>query len=204
MDWYEPEVANLELTARCGQVPSHLAVFYGSSSIRMWDTLAEDLASDRILNRGFGGSTLAACVHFFERLVTPVRPASLVLYAGDNDLGDGRTVDQVVASFQQFQAKVDQELADAPFAYLGIKPSPARAPILARIVEVNNRIAGLMDRRGPTSLYVDTLAPMLTPDGRPDTRYFLEDGLHLSRSGYRLWAELLRPYRKQLLIEPTS
>ncbi|MBL8227080.1 MAG: hypothetical protein JNL98_01330 [Bryobacterales bacterium] len=204
MEWYEPEVALLESAARAGQVRPCLTVFYGSSSIRMWDTLAQDLASDRVLNRGFGGSTLAACVHFFERLVMPVRPASLVLYAGDNDLGDGRTVDQVVASFEQFQAKVDQSLGGVPFAFLAIKPSPARASILGRIVEANNRIANFIHRRGSGTLFVDTLAAMLTPDGKPDPLFFLDDGLHLSRSGYRLWAELLQPYRKQLLIEPTS
>lgn len=204
MDWYESEVAQLESAAKAGKIRPSLTVFYGSSSIRMWDTLSHDLASDRVLNRGFGGSTLAACVHFFERLVIPVRPASLVLYAGDNDLGDGRTVDQVVASFEQFQAKVGQSLGSIPFAFLAIKPSPARASILGRIVEANNRIANFIHRRGSGTLFVDTLAAMLTPDGKPDPRFFLDDGLHLSPSGYRLWAELLHPYRKQLLIEPTS
>ena len=36
-----------------------------------------------IVSTTFDGSTLAACVHYFDRLVTPVRPRSLVLYAGD-------------------------------------------------------------------------------------------------------------------------
>ena len=64
-------------------------VFYGSSSIRLWITLAEDF-DPRVLNLGFGGSTLEACDYFFSRLVMPVSPRSLLLYAGDNDLGDGR------------------------------------------------------------------------------------------------------------------
>ena len=33
----------------------------------LWDTLAEDFDS-RVLNLGFGGSTLQACDYFFARL----------------------------------------------------------------------------------------------------------------------------------------
>ncbi len=38
-----------------------------------------------------------ACDYFFDRLVVPVHPRSLLLYAGDNDLGDGRSVEEVLA-----------------------------------------------------------------------------------------------------------
>ncbi|CAF4466122.1 unnamed protein product, partial [Adineta steineri] len=36
-------------------------VFYGSSSIVMWNTLAQDFSDYTTLNRGFGGSTLVEC-----------------------------------------------------------------------------------------------------------------------------------------------
>ena len=52
-------------------------------------------------NQAFGGSTLEACAWFFERLVVPCYPRALVCYAGDNDLGDGRTPDQVLDGAQQ-------------------------------------------------------------------------------------------------------
>ena len=47
-------------------------MFYGSSSIRLWDTLAEDI-DPGVVNLGFGGSTLQACDYFFERLVRPCK-----------------------------------------------------------------------------------------------------------------------------------
>ena len=55
MEWYEAEVAQLERVM--AQKRFHLSpvAFYGSSSIRMWETLAEDLVSNRVLNLGFGG-----------------------------------------------------------------------------------------------------------------------------------------------------
>jgi lysophospholipase L1-like esterase len=203
MQWYEAEVAQLERAARSAAALECPAVFYGSSSVRMWDTLADDLESDCVLNRAFGGSTLAACVHFFERLIPPVRPCSLILYAGDNDLGDGQSVQQVVTSFDQFLQKVERYLGAIPLCVMAIKPSPARFTILDRIRQANSAFqCRLNSRRG--SLFIDTVAPMLTPAGVPNAEYFLEDGLHLSREGYRLWADLLRPHRKQLLIKPKS
>ncbi len=52
------------------------------------------------INLGFGGSTLAACAWFFDPIVAPVsHPQTLILYAGDNDLGDGRHPEEVLFFF---------------------------------------------------------------------------------------------------------
>ena len=81
MQWYEGEVRVLERACAGRFSGDRPPAFYGSSSIRLWDTLAEDF-DPRVLNLGFGGSTLEACDYFFARLVPPVKPRSLLLYAG--------------------------------------------------------------------------------------------------------------------------
>src|ERR1700738_2088625 len=83
VQWYESEVQELERAADGRVNGNRPPVFYGSSSIRLWETLAEDF-DPRVLNLGFGGSTLEACDYFFARLVPPVHPRSLLIYAGDN------------------------------------------------------------------------------------------------------------------------
>src|ERR1700761_279364 len=98
MIWYEGEVRGVEQGVLARVNGERPPVFYGSSSFRLWDTLATDF-DPRVLNLGFGGSTLEACDYFFDRLVSPLRPRSLLLYAGDNDLGDGRTPEQAFGSF---------------------------------------------------------------------------------------------------------
>ena len=60
MQWYESEVRALEQKTLSRVNGNHPPVFYGSSSIRLWATLAEDF-DPRVLNLGFGGSTLEAC-----------------------------------------------------------------------------------------------------------------------------------------------
>jgi lysophospholipase L1-like esterase len=196
VQWYEYEVEALQRASESvnGTRPP---VFYGSSSFRLWDTLAEDF-DPRVLNLGFGGSTLEACDHFFDRLVPPVNPRSLLLYAGDNDLGDGRSVEQVLGSFRSLANKVAADLGAVPFGFVSVKPSPARFPILDRIRRFNERVRRDIEAR-PSGYYVDVFPAMLDQSGKPRGEFFLEDGLHLNREGYRLWGRLLEPYRNQIL-----
>lgn len=198
MEWYEEEVRGLE-RAHAARPPAPGAVlFYGSSSLRLWGSLADDLRGWPVVNRAFGGSTMAACAHFFERLVPPAHPGSLMIYAGDNDLGDGQRPEQVVASFAALLAKVDAALGPLPLCFMAIKPSPARWNLRERIVAVNEEARRMVLAR-PRSYYVDVHYPMLSRDGIPRLELFAEDKLHLSPAGYRLWAQIVRTYRGPLL-----
>lgn len=196
MQWYEAEVRALE-GACAGRVNGNRPpAFYGSSSIRLWDTLAEDF-DPRVLNLGFGGSTLEACDYFFARLVQPVNPRSLLLYAGDNDLGDGRGVNQVLGWFGSLADKLAVSLGPIPFGFVSVKPSPARYPIIDRIRRLNESIRRDIESR-PGGYYLDVFSAMLDSSGKPRTEFFQEDGLHLSREGYRLWGRRLEPHRHRI------
>ena len=197
MEWYEEEVRALERGYAQRPPPAGATIFYGSSSLRLWDTLAADLTPWPVVNRAFGGSTLVACAHFFTRLVPPCAPGGLVIYAGDNDLGDGRTAEDVIGSLHTLLAKVDA-LGPIPIAFMAIKPSPARWGLREAIREVNHAARQLLAAR-PLGHFIDTYHPMLGRDSQPVTGLFAEDGLHLSPAGYRLWADILRCYRHPLL-----
>jgi len=201
VDWHEGEVRRLErrLEGDPGAVGS--VVFQGSSSIRLWDTLAADLGEPRIRNLGFGGSTLAACARYFERLVVPCRPGALVVYVGDNDLAIGRTPAEVDASFADLIRQVDARLGPIRFAFVSIKPSPALWAKVDAIRSANEMIRARIASR-PNSDYVDVFAPMLGPDGLPRPELYAGDGLHLSRAGYRLWAEVILSDRPSLGFGP--
>ena len=163
-------------------------VFYGSSSIRLWTTLAQDFPDLNTVNAGFGGSTLAACAWFFERLVVPVAPKSIVLYAGDNDLGDGRHPEEVYLFFCAFAEKMQSLLPDVPLYFLSVKISPARWGIANKIRLANKLIGGEIDPN-PDWQYIDMTTPLLGPDGRPRPEFFESDGLHLNSAGYQVWAQ---------------
>lgn len=188
MTWYEDEVHQLETKLTHTAQP---VVFYGSSSIRLWTTLAQDFPELTTLNLGFGGSTLAACAWFFERLISPAKPRSVVFYAGDNDLGDGRHPEEVYLFFRVFAEKMRQHLPDVPLTYLTIKISPTRWNLAGQIRRTNQLIGDEV-RRLPTGRLIDTTTPLLGVDGRPCREYFESDGLHLSPAGYEVWRNTLR------------
>ena len=89
-------------------------LFVGSSTIRLWTNLAQDFRQQPVvINRGFGGSTLAACNFFAKELVLQYRPSQVLVYAGDNDLAIGRSPEDVLDSFKRFTATVRGELTQS-------------------------------------------------------------------------------------------
>jgi len=89
--WYEPEIAAFEAADKASPPPPGQVLFIGSSSIRMWTTLATDMSPVPVLNRGFGGSKTGEVLAVFERIVLPCSPRVIVYYCGDNDLGTDNT-----------------------------------------------------------------------------------------------------------------
>jgi len=190
MDWYEEEVEQL-IQKRDSLPYRPQTVFYGSSSMRLWDTLYDDFKDYFPVNLGFGGSTLEACVYFFNRIVAPVQSAQrLIIYAGDNDLGDGKSPEEVFRFFRQLEALITLQLPSVPCYYISVKPSISRWNINANIKQTNSLIHEEISKCGSMK-FVNIYDAMLNEEALPDTSYFDEDGLHLSKKGYELWKQIL-------------
>jgi lysophospholipase L1-like esterase len=189
---WEAEIRAFEAAERTNPPPAGAVVFVGSSSIRLWQTLAQDFPEHRVVNRGFGGSQLRDAVNHADRIVTPCKPRLVVLYAGDNDLASGKTPAQVLADFQAFVAKVHAALPETRVAFISIKPSPKRWHLADQVRAVNRLIADFT--RGSNRLeFIDVFTPMLGADGRPQPELFVADDLHLNAKGYELWRKIIAP-----------
>ncbi len=166
-------------------------LFVGSSSIRLWNDLEQQFEDTvAITKRGFGGSRMLDCAEHLQRLVLPYRPRLVVVYAGDNDLAEGRTPEQVLQSYRAFVDGVHAALPDTRIAYLSIKPSPLRAKWLPQVRATNALIAEFSASR-PGLSYVDVYTRMLSEDGSPRAEFFLPDALHLNAEGYALWKSVI-------------
>jgi len=168
-------------------------LFVGSSTIRMWSHLAQDFRQLPVLNRGFGGSTMADVQYFAPQLVLQYKPRQVLVYAGDNDLAEGRSPQQVVESFRAFVDQVRRELPDTRISYISIKPSPLRASLLPKIREANALLAGYV-RSLPNAAFIDIFTPMLDASGAPRMELFGPDRLHMNDSGYALWTSVVSAY----------
>lgn len=175
-------------------------VFYGSSSARLWN-LKASFPNLRTVNRGFGGSDMAAAAHFYERVVPQHRPLAVVLYEGDNDLADGRTACQILADFETLITKHKQSLPDAKLICLSVKFSPSRSK-LRLDQEAVNALFKARCARDPQLVYVDLASKLLDEQGQPQAKYFMADKLHLNPDGYGRWNEALLPIIEQAIKSP--
>lgn len=173
--------------------PAHPIVFTGSSSVRMWRTLAEDFPGRPVLNRGFGGSQLRDATWYADEVAIRYRPRQVLLYAGDNDIDAGRAPQQVLADFRAFVARIRRDRPRVPIAYIAIKPSPARFDQLPAQREANALVKAEAARMDDVD-FIDVATPMLDADGRPRAELFGDDQLHMNARGYALWRGIVRPY----------
>lgn len=168
-------------------------VFVGSSSIRLWKTLAEDFPGVGTINRGFGGSELADSVFYFDRLVSPHQPRLVVLFAGTNDLKNGKTPEAVAADFKAFRAQLHAALPAAKLIYLSITLAPSRAN-LHDAMRTANRLIAADCATDPRCTFVDINTPMAGDKPAPGPELFVEDQLHLNSAGYAIWTKVLSPH----------
>lgn len=199
MQWYESEVSQLEVRIKSGEITKGANLFYGSSSFTMWKTLKEDLAPHNVENIAFGGSTIEACVHYFERLVLPCEPKSIIFYAGDNDIGNGVYHSDIMARFEALLLKRAQKLSGIKFTFLSVKPSPARHGLLLRIRLLNSYVKTRLDELDNVN-YLDIHSLMYTPDGMPNPELFQADGLHMNANGYDIWRNILLSHSNKIFL----
>lgn len=166
-------------------------LFVGSSSIRLWDKLESAFQQQPvIIKRGFGGSRLADCVAFVDRLVLPYQARQVVLYAGENDLDEGATPAEVLLRYERFVQQVLQAAPATRIAFVSIKPSPARESLLPAI-QATNRLIKAYTEGHPQLDFIDVHSAMLDEAGRPKADLFGADRLHLNATGYGVWRELI-------------
>lgn len=176
--------------------PKDALLFVGSSSIRLWD-LAGSWPNEPAINNGFGGSTLADSIHFFDQLFQPYAPKAVILYAGDNDINKGLDATEVARNFKTLASLISGAFPDVPVIYVAIKPSTARWELWPEMKKANDLIAALAHET-PSWFYADIAAPMLEQqEGAPPAKWFVEDGLHLSEFGYAQWTGVVNEVLKE-------
>ena len=190
---WEPDIAAFEQADSVVRRRPGGVVFVGSSSIRLWDSMADDFPEVATINRGFGGSRVRDSTYYADRIVTPYQPSAIVFYAGDNDLFEGRTPKQVRDDFAAFVDKVREQLPTTRIAFVSIKPSPSRAQLLPQTREANALVRDFAND-APNVDYLDVFLPMLDSQGQPREELFVADRLHMNASGYAIWAGVVRPW----------
>ena len=172
---FENEIQAFEQSDSASPPPKDAVLFVGSSSIRMWTTLADDFPGVPVLNRGFGGSKIAHSTKYADRIVIPCNPKTIVFYAGDNDIAGGRSPEQVLADYKAFVEKIRAALPDTRILFISIKPSIARWKLVDQIREANRLVKAFSESSDKLG-FIDIFPQMLGSDGKPRADFSARTG----------------------------
>ncbi len=171
-------------------------LFVGSSSLRMWKNIREDLAGYKVINRGFGGSSLPDVIRYVNEIIFPYQPRQVLIYCGENDLAASDTVsaELVAGRFKQLFSLIRNRWHKIPIVFISIKPSPSRMHLIPKMEAANRMISNFLHQQHNTK-FIDVFSLMMV-NGKPDETLFLEDQLHMNAKGYAIWTKAIRPYLK--------
>jgi len=169
----------------------------GSSSFTKWTDVASYFPDKTIINRGFGGSRLTDLNDYANDLLNPYQPKQIIIYCGENDFADNSQLkaDVVVDRFRTFYKKIRAKFPNIEVDYISIKYSPSRENLWPQMREANKKIAAFMKKQ-PRSKFIDITAVMQDKNGNVRKDLFVEDMLHMTPEGYRLWTSVMKPYMK--------
>ncbi|MDP4262755.1 MAG: GDSL-type esterase/lipase family protein [Bacteroidota bacterium] len=170
-------------------------LFAGSSSFTKWTDVQTYFPSFPIINRGFGGSTLLDEIRYIKEVVYPYKPKQIVIYCGENDLASSDTVTakMVYNRFRQFFNLIRNKFPGLPLIYISMKPSPSRQLLLPKMIRGNEMIKKFLATKKNT-VFIDVYREMIDDEGKPRPELFLDDNLHMNKSGYAIWQKLIKSH----------
>jgi lysophospholipase L1-like esterase len=156
---------------------------------------------------GWGGDTVQ---NILWRLgngeLDDVHPKVIVLLAGTNNIGsavrqsiDDAVVEEVTSGIGAILALMRRKVPEAVVVLMGVTPrrdSAGGTSLMPVIVAINSRIAELAD--GHRVRFLSINGRLATADGRL-VEGVTVDGLHLSLTGYQIWADALKPIFTEVL-----
>jgi len=127
-----------------------------------------------------------------------IHPKLAVLMIGTNNLGNN-TVEQIAEGITAIVHEIHKQQPQTKVLLLGIFPRSQKAsdPIRDKIKDINKIIAKL-DDGGKTVRYLDIGDKFLDKSGNLP-KEIMPDYLHLSKAGYKIWAEAIQPTVDELL-----
>ncbi|MFL5738632.1 MAG: GDSL-type esterase/lipase family protein [Flavisolibacter sp.] len=178
--------------------PKNANLFVGSSSLRMWTDIQDYFPGYKIINRGFGGSSLPDVIRYVPDIIYAYHPSQILIYCGENDLAasDTVTATTVAARFRELFKMIRTKWPSMPVVFISIKPSPSREKLMPKMVEANRLIRNFL-RTQKNTRYVDVYTLMLTKDGKLRPELYREDKLHMNAMGYAIWKKALLPVMKK-------
>ena len=171
----------------------NLALFTGSSSIKMWNNLAEYFPDHEVVNAGFGGSQTFELLHYVNELIIDYKPKKVFIYEGDNDISSGKSSTEIILTMHKLVETIEAALPEVEIYLIAAKPSISRWHLKDKYLDLNQHFKEYSELYDNVN-YVNIWNIMLDAEGSPKKEIFLEDNLHMNKAGYDLWAEVVKKF----------
>lgn len=192
---WEPEIQKFGQLDLTETYADNSVLFAGSSSIRLWKSLSEDMEPYPVIQRGYGGARLSDFAVYADRIIYPHKDkiSGVVLFIA-NDIS-GRDSDKdpkdVLKLFRHTVKIIRKELPSVPVFWIGITPTSSRWQAWPEISEANSLIEKYCEKNRNT-YFISTATHFLNENGTPRDELFVSDRLHLNDEGYRIWKRVIK------------
>ncbi len=197
---WEPDIVRFESLSETEHYADDAIIFAGSSSIRLWSTLADDMEPFSIIQRGYGAARSTDFAVWADRIFAPLPGRALVLFianditGGDNDLAPAEA-DRL---FRVIVKKFHKSHPGAPIFAVAVTPTSLRWQAWPQIKQANELIKKTCEG-SPDLWFIETEEAFLNEEGMPRDELFLNDRLHLNREGYRVWNRIIKGELERVL-----
>lgn len=190
---WEPEIQKFEQLDKLETYPEESLVFAGSSSIRLWSALEEDMAPYPVIRRGYGGAKLSDFAVYADRILNP-HPCRAILIFIANDIHGGdsdKSPEEVLTLYKSLIKTIRKKHSDTPVFWIAITPTSSRWKVWPEIQKANNLIKEYCESNEDL-YFIKTETAFLGENGKPIYEYFRDDHLHLNADGYAVWRKIIK------------
>ena len=197
---WEKDIEKFETLDKSESYPADAVMFAGSSSIRLWSTLAEDMKPYEVIQRGYGGAKLSDFAIYANRIFSPHPCQAIVFFIANDIMGSpqDKTPEEVKKLFLNVLKTFRKSHPSAPFFYIEITPTPSRWNAWTQITKANDLIRKVCENHRNT-YFIKTSFAFLNEKGEPNDKLFVADKLHLNADGYKIWTGLIKDELNRVL-----
>ena len=204
-DRWENDIKFLESKDKDEACIDDCILFIGSSSIRLWEEIKSDMSPYKVIKRGYGGAHFYDLIHYTKRLVKNHKPRAIAVFVA-NDItvknnnswyGDLKPK-EVLQLFKFFTEEIKSIHGDIPIFAIETTPTISRWSVWDKISTANDLIKNYTAKKENLN-YITTRFDFLNSNGYPEEKYFVNDQLHLNKSGYNLWSKIIKNNFKEKL-----
>lgn len=173
--------------------PTYNLVFIGDS-LTEWYDWQERFPDRRVTNLGIAGEPVEGLLHRLDRAIRSMGdPDVIFLMTGINNIAMEHY--EIGGMFREIVERLARAFGRADIVVQSILPVDMAWVDNMAIKDFNRRLQDMA--RELRADYLDIFSLFATEAGKPRPGLLMDDGVHLSEEGYRVWADAVEAFLRR-------